>query len=50
MFSIKAVDKFGHLDDLVHLLLRHDPVEAVQPEVSEPALLGSFSDSRRLNA
>ncbi len=36
MLSIETGDKFRHLDDLMHLLLRHDLVKAVQPEVSHP--------------
>ncbi len=36
MLSVETGDKSRHLDDLMHLLLRHDLVKAVQPEVSDP--------------
>ncbi len=43
MFSIETGDKSRHLYDLMHLLLRHDLVKAVQPEVSDPIAAAATS-------
>ncbi len=51
MLSIEPGDKSRHLDDLMHLLLRHDLVKAVQPEVSHPiAAAGRLPAGERLGA